>query len=93
MAFMAVGDGIVIGDTPRVFAGVRLQPVINQMNAIESCVCLSFLSFACAILPRLCSNEWRAHSKLVGSAYAYVSPFYLAVVVGSHHDKLEGTDK
>ena len=38
MAFMAVGDGIVIGDTPRVFAGVRLQPVINQMNAIESCV-------------------------------------------------------
>jgi hypothetical protein len=28
---------------------------------------------------------------LVGRAY--VSPFYWAVVVGSHHDKLEGTDK
>ena len=74
------------------FAGVRLQPVINQMNAIEI-LCLCFLSFACAILPRLCSNEWRTHSKLVGRAYVNVSPFYWAVAVGSHHDKLEGTDK
>jgi hypothetical protein len=39
------------------FAGVRLQPVFNQINAIEV-VCLCFLSFDCAILPRLCSNEW-----------------------------------
>ena len=38
MAFMAVDDGIVIGDTPRFFGGVRLQPVINQVNAIEGCV-------------------------------------------------------
>ena len=90
MAFMAVDNGIAIGDTPRVFQGVRLQPVINPMNATESCLFV-FPSFACAILPRLCSNEWRAHSKLVGRAY--VSPFYWAVVVGSHHDKLEGTDK
>ena len=52
-------------------------------------VCLCFLSCACAILPRHCSNEWRAHSKLAGRAY--VSPFYWAVVVGSHHDKLEGS--
>jgi hypothetical protein len=72
------------------FAGVRLQPVFNQINAIEV-VCLCFLSFDCAILPRLCSNKWRAHPKLIGRAY--VSPFYWAVVVGSHHDKLEGTDK
>jgi len=72
------------------FGGLRLQPVINQVNAIRLCVCV-VLSFACAILPRLCSNKWRAHSKLVGRAY--VSPFYWAVVVESHHDKLEGTDK
>jgi len=26
-------------------------------------VCLCFLSFACVILPILCSNKWRAHSK------------------------------
>jgi len=38
MAFMAVDDGFAIGDTPRVFGGVRLQPVINQVNAIEGCV-------------------------------------------------------
>jgi hypothetical protein len=36
MAFMAVDDGIAIGDTPRVFQGVRLQPLINPINAIES---------------------------------------------------------
>jgi len=54
-------------------------------------VCLCFLYFACAILPRLYSNEWRAHSKLIGRAY--VSPFYWALVVGSHHEKLEGTEK
>ena len=36
--FMAVGAGIVVGDTPQVFAGVRLQPVISQMNANDSCV-------------------------------------------------------
>jgi hypothetical protein len=39
MAFMAVDDGIAIGDIlNEFFAGVRLQPVINPMNAIESCV-------------------------------------------------------
>jgi hypothetical protein len=40
MECMAVDDGIAIGDTPRVFlfGGVRLQPVINQVNAIEGCV-------------------------------------------------------
>jgi hypothetical protein len=90
MAFMAVDDGIGIGELHEFLAGVRLQPVINQMNAIESCVFV-FPFFACAILQRLSSNEWRAHSKLVGRAY--ISPFYWAVVVGSHHDKLEGTAK
>jgi len=69
---------------------MRLQPVINQMNAIESCVFV-FLFFCLCDLAETFSNEWRAHSKLVGRAY--VSPFYWAVVVGSHHDKLEGTDK
>jgi len=38
MSFMAVDNGIAIGYTPRVFGGVRLQPVINQVNAIEGCV-------------------------------------------------------
>ena len=38
MAFMAVDDGIGIGELHEFLAGVRLQPVINQMNAIESCV-------------------------------------------------------
>jgi hypothetical protein len=35
---MVLDDVIVIGDTPRVFVGMILQPVINQMNAIEGCV-------------------------------------------------------
>ena len=80
---MAVYNGIVIGDTPQVFRRGEIatshQP--NECNC-RLCVCVSFL---------LCSNEWRAHSKLIGRAQ--VSPFYWAVVVGSHPDKLKGTDK
>ncbi len=65
------------------------QSLTNWMQL--KVVCLCSLHFACAILPRLCSIEWRAHSKLIGRAY--ISPFYWTVVVGSHPDKLEGTDK
>jgi len=69
MAFMAVDDGIVIGDTPRVFLeGWDCNQSSTKWMQLKV-VCLYFLSFACAILPRLCSNEWRAHSKLVGRAY------------------------
>jgi hypothetical protein len=60
------------------------------MNAIEGCVFV-FPFFCLCDLAGNNSNEWRAHSKLIGRAH--ISPFYWTVVVGSHPDKLKGTDK
>ena len=72
------------------FAGVRLQPVINQMNAIKSCMFV--FPFFC-----LCDLAKTLFQRMEGSFQvgwkSLRSPFYWAVVVGSHHDKLEGTDK
>ena len=42
---MAADNGIVIGDTPRVFRGDEIATVINQMNAIE--VCMFVFPFFC----------------------------------------------
>ena len=35
---MAVDDGIVIGDTPRVLCIGEIATVINRTNAIEACM-------------------------------------------------------
>ena len=72
------------------FAGVILQPVINQMNAIESCLFV-FPSFC------LCDLAKTLFQLMEGSFHvdwkSLCQSIYWTAVVGSQSDKLEGTDK
>ena len=75
-----------ISNAPGYYCATRL-PKLNTHETLSRV----YSPLTVALISQATCTLWGAHSNLIGRAY--VSPFYWTVVVGSHPNKLEWTDK